>query len=196
MAFVWKVERVHSVGYTVWSVRESEPGCVQSEREVVSVQWCVCELVCAVCTVAAEPGGRVCAAERRRAVLGAPPTPPLTSPPFPSQPLPLSSPSPAPPSPPSSVCGSGRARRHRGRPSAEGGRRAEGGLGWRPGRKHAGPGGAAAAMCRMSFKVSAAGSGRERQAGERLSCGGGAGPHRLPGTYAGRQGGVGAAPGL
>ncbi|XP_020951842.1 ankyrin repeat domain-containing protein 29 isoform X1 [Sus scrofa] len=152
MAFVWKVERVHSVGYTVWSVRESEPGCVQSEREVVSVQWCVCELVCAVCTVAAEPGGRVCAAERRRAVLGAPPTPPLTSPPFPSQPLPLSSPSPAPPSPPSSVCGSGRARRHRGRPSAEGGRRAEGGLGWRPGRKHAGPGGAAAAMCRMSFK--------------------------------------------
>ena len=97
MAFVWKVERVHSVGYTVWSVRESEPGCVQSEREVVSVQWCVCELVCAVCTVAAEPGGRVCAAERRRAVLGAPPHP---APHIPSFPLPAPPPFLSQPSPP------------------------------------------------------------------------------------------------
>lgn len=63
-----------------------------------------------------------------------------------------------------------------------------------PGRKRAGRAGVAADMCRMSFKVSATGSGRECRAG-RQTCGGGQAPGALPGSPAprGRQGGVRAA---
>lgn len=50
-----------------------------------------------------------------------------------------------------------------------------------PGRKRAGCAGAAADMCKMSFKVSVASSGRECRAG-RQSCGGEPAPGDLPGS--------------
>ena len=113
----------------------------------------------------------------------------------PPLPLPLfSPPAPHPHHHPGPVCGGDSARRLEGRPSAEGGGRAGEGWARRPGRKRTGPGGAAADMCRMSLKVSAAGSGRERRAGGRPAAAGPA-PHRPPGAAAGPQGGVAAAPG-
>lgn len=83
------------------------------------------------------------------------------------------------------------------RPTAE--RCGEGRAGWggrpgAPGRKRRGLAGVAADMCRMSFKVSAAGSGRECRAGRKTS-GGGPAPGELPGWLAprGPQDGVSAA---
>lgn len=64
-----------------------------------------------------------------------------------------------------------------------------------PGRKRAGRAGAAADMCKMSFKVSAANSGRECRAG-RQTCGGEPAPGVLLGRcrrLRGPQGGVSAA---
>lgn len=131
-----------------------------------------------------------CEVGMRRACVCARPSPPRPPPSIPPTP-----PCPALPSPSAAATagqgGGGSARRPGGRSSAEHGLGRAVGLGLAP---RAGSAGAAAGMCRMSFKVSTAGCGRECRA-ERETCGGGPAPRDRQAAAAEPAGRVGRRPG-